>query len=112
RIEFDQIYREHLANVYRALGMAPPAELSHPILQLQVDETHTPPQSAIAPTVNGIVDSYFEWLGAGIYRVDHRSGSMHGKRALVRNVYYGADHSSVFLRVDFAEEAAALEKLE
>ena len=112
RIEFDQIYREHLANVYRALGMAPPAELSRPILQLEVDETHTPPSGAIQPKINGVVDSYFEWLGAGIYRVDRRSGSMHGKRALVRHVYYGADENNVFLRVDFEEEAAALERLE
>jgi alpha-amylase/alpha-mannosidase (GH57 family) len=112
RIEFDQIYREHLANVYRALGMTPPAELSVPILRTQADETHTPPSAAITPTINGTVDSYFEWLGAGVYRVDRRSGSMHGKRALVRDVYYGANDSSVFLRVDFEEDAAALEKLE
>jgi alpha-amylase/alpha-mannosidase (GH57 family) len=111
-IEFDQIYREHLANVYRALGMAPPAELSHPILQLEVAETHTPPSSAIRPTINGIIDSYFEWLGAGVYRVDRRSGSMHGKRALVKNVYYGADETNVFLRVDFEEEGESLERLE
>jgi alpha-amylase/alpha-mannosidase (GH57 family) len=112
RIEFDQIYREHLANVYRAVGITPPAELSQPILQIQIDETHTAPSSAITPIVNGMVDSYFEWLGAGVYRVDQRSGSMHGKRALVRDVYYGANDTSVFLRVDFEEDAAALEKLE
>ncbi len=112
RIEFDQIYREHLANVYRALGLAPPAELSHPILQLPVDETHTQPSSAITPTINGVVDSYFEWMGAGVYRVDRRSGSMHGKRELVKDVYYGANDTNLFLRVDFEEDAATLENLE
>ena len=32
RPEFDQLYRDHLSNVYRALGEEPPAHLSRPIL--------------------------------------------------------------------------------
>src|SRR4051812_25124048 len=79
-IEFDQIYREHLANVYRALGKPTPLELSHPILHTVKPETQTLPEGPVFPRINGLVDSYFEWMGAGIYRVDQRSGSMHGKR--------------------------------
>jgi hypothetical protein len=110
--EFDQIYREHLANVYRSLGIPTPPELSIPILQIARDEALTLPLGPITPTINGVVDSYFEWLGAGIYRVDPRSGSMHGKRALVNEVRFGADDATVFLRVDFLEGTAALEGLE
>jgi len=112
RVEFDQIYREHLANVYRALGITPPVELSRPILKIQDEETHTAPLGPIAPRVNGTVDSYFEWLGAGLYKVDQRQGSMHGKRALLKEVRYGTDGELLFLRVDFEEEAAKLENLE
>jgi hypothetical protein len=111
-VEFDQIYREHLANVYRALGIPTPAELSLPILKITREETITPPQGPVAPTINGVVDSYFEWLGAGVYKVDQRSGSMHGKRALVREVRYGANGPQVFLRIDFAEDLDKLEGLE
>jgi alpha-amylase/alpha-mannosidase (GH57 family) len=111
-IEFDQIYREHLANVYRALGVPTPPELSLPILKIWKEEPVTPPLGPISPTVNGVVDSYFEWLGAGVYRVDQRSGSMHGKRALVREVHFGANSANLFLRIDFAEDAAAIEGLE
>jgi alpha-amylase/alpha-mannosidase (GH57 family) len=35
RLEFDALYREHLSNVYRALGLAVPEELSHPILLMR-----------------------------------------------------------------------------
>jgi alpha-amylase/alpha-mannosidase (GH57 family) len=112
RVEFDQIYREHLANVYRALGITPPVELSRPILKSQAEEAQTPALGPISPTVNGTVDSYFEWLGAGVYKVDQRQGSMHGKRQLVKEVRYGTDGDSVFLRVDFGEEPKALENLE
>jgi alpha-amylase/alpha-mannosidase (GH57 family) len=112
RVDFDQIYREHLANVYRALGLAAPPELSRPILRIEAEVSHTPASGPISPTINGVVDSYFEWLGAGIYRVDRRSGSMHGKRALVKELRFGANASNLFLRIDFAEDAAALEGLE
>jgi hypothetical protein len=76
------------------------------------EETQSAPLGPIKPVINGIVDSYFEWLGAGIYRVDIRSGSMHGKRALVREVRYGASDSTAFLRIDFLEGNAAVEGLE
>jgi alpha-amylase/alpha-mannosidase (GH57 family) len=112
RVEFDQIYREHLANVYRALGIKPPMELSQPILHVQTEVNHTPPLGPISPVVNGVIDSYFEWLGAGVYKVDPRQGAMHGKRALVKAVHYGANHDFAFLRVDFEEDASKLENLE
>jgi hypothetical protein len=37
---------------------------------------------------------------------------MHGKRALVREVRYGASEEYLYLRIDFAEDAASLEGLE
>lgn len=105
RIEFDQIYREHLANVYKALGIPPPPELSIPILKTEiVQAAHTAPTGRIDPNVNGVIDSYFEWMGAGVYRVDARQGSMHGKRELVREVRYGANSEKIFVRVDFTDE--------
>jgi alpha-amylase/alpha-mannosidase (GH57 family) len=101
RIEFDQLYRSHLANVYRFLGMTPPEELSRPILRVAVEEVCIEPSGAIRPTIDGEVTSYFEWLGAGTYRVDERSGSMHGKKFLVSDVLFGSDGRNLFVRLDF-----------
>jgi alpha-amylase/alpha-mannosidase (GH57 family) len=101
RVEFDQLYRSHLANVYRFLNLSPPEELSRPILRVAVSALHEPPSGPIQPVIDGEVTSYFEWLGAGLYRVDERSGSMHGKKFLVREVYYGSDSRNLYLRVDF-----------
>ncbi|MGD0498056.1 MAG: glycoside hydrolase family 57 protein [Bryobacteraceae bacterium] len=101
REEFDQLYRSHLANVYRFLGQAPPEELSRPILRTAVPETQIAPCGAIAPTIDGRVTSYFEWIGAGIYRADQRSGSMHGKKFLVNEAQFGSDGAHFYLRLDF-----------
>jgi alpha-amylase/alpha-mannosidase (GH57 family) len=101
REEFDQLYRSHLANVYRFLNLMPPEELSRPILRVAVQAVQIAPSAPISPIIDGEVTSYFEWMGAGIYRVDERSGSMHGKKFLVREVQFGSDGAHLFVRVDF-----------
>lgn len=104
RIEFDELFRGHLANVYLALGRTPPNELSSPILNMALAvESHVHPTGPVHPAIDGCVTSYFEWLGAGIYRVDARSGSMHGKRFLAREMHYGTDSENLYVRVDFHE---------
>ncbi len=105
RPEFDQLFRDHLANVYLALRLPPPEELSRPILKVCVNEFRQVPSGPVRPTIDGDVTSYFEWLGAGIYRVDGRSGAMHGQRFFVRELHYGSDGQSLFLRLDFVENS-------
>ncbi len=101
RVEFDQLFRSHLANVYRFLNLAPPEDLSRPILRVATQAVCVDPSGAIRPTIDGEVTSYFEWIGAGSYRVDERSGSMHGKKFLFAEAQYGSDGASLFLRLDF-----------
>jgi alpha-amylase/alpha-mannosidase (GH57 family) len=101
RVEFDQLYRSHLANVYRFLNLAPPEELSRPILRMAAPEVHIEPTGSIRPVIDGEVTSFFEWLGAGVCRVDERSGAMHGATVVARELQYGTDGASFFLRLDF-----------
>ena len=44
---------------------------------------------------------YFEWIGAGTCHADARSGSMHGKKFLVKEAHFGSDGANFYLRVDF-----------
>ncbi len=106
RADFDQLYREHLANVYRALGVRAPDELARPILKAAHADFHEPPVSPIRATIDGEVTSYYEWMGAGHYRVDVRSGSMHGRIPLVRDLLYGSDGSRLYLRLDLIDNAS------
>jgi len=102
RPEFDELYREHLSNVYRALGLDPPARLSYPILQAQEGELHEPPSNSIDVTLDGEVTSAFEWMGAGRFRPDQRSGAMHGGGSVAREMFYGSDGKKLFVRLDAA----------
>ena len=101
RPEFDQLFRSHLANVYHFLNLTPPEELSRPILRVSVPDVRVEPTGAIHPVIDGEVTSYFEWIGAGSYRVDERSGSMHSKKYVVKEVLFGSEGAHFFLRVDF-----------
>ncbi|HTM47387.1 MAG TPA: glycoside hydrolase family 57 protein [Bryobacteraceae bacterium] len=101
RPEFDALYRNHLANVYRALDLQPPEELCRPILRMAAAGRRIEPNGPVYATIDGKVSSYFEWMGAGQIQVDGRSGSMHGNRSPVREAYYGADGEHLFLRLDF-----------
>jgi len=53
--------------------------------------------------VDGEVTSYFEWLGAGVYVPDYRSGSMHGGARCVEALYYGLNGRALYLRLDLNE---------
>jgi alpha-amylase/alpha-mannosidase (GH57 family) len=110
RPEFDQLYRDHLANVYRALGLVPPEALAHSILRSsQVGEIHETPQNPIHITLDGEITSYFEWMGAGRYRPDPRSGAMHGGSPPAREMYYGCDGQRLAIRLDGVSAAAAIQ---
>jgi hypothetical protein len=83
--------------------LPPPEELSRPILKMLAEEIRVDPEGLIKPTIDGKITSYFEWLGAGVYRMDGPSGSMHGKQSTAREAHYGADGERLYLRIDFEE---------
>jgi alpha-amylase/alpha-mannosidase (GH57 family) len=101
--EFDLLYRKHLSNIYRLLGASPPDELAVPIKRPRVRALMVAPSGRIEPRVDGEVTNYFEWLGAGLYVPDDRSGSMHGAAAFIEALYYGYSHDALFLRVDLSQ---------
>jgi alpha-amylase/alpha-mannosidase (GH57 family) len=96
RIEFDRLFREHLANVYRLLGDSVPAELSCSLLKPHEPE-HRAPSGMIQPVIDGKQTSYMEWTNAGRYRAVHRSGPIHAKRSPIGQLLYGSDGNNLFL---------------
>jgi alpha-amylase/alpha-mannosidase (GH57 family) len=105
RVEFDELYRAHLANVYAALDLTAPEALSRPIINVRENASVIQPMSRIYPKIDGLISSYFEWMGAGQYRVATRGGSMHGKRFVFSQLHFGTDGQRLYLRVDFTSGA-------
>jgi alpha-amylase/alpha-mannosidase (GH57 family) len=93
RVEFDQLYRDHLSNVYRALGLDPPPALSQPILGYsETHDLHQPPTGPFDPG---------DWSGAGRYRPAMKSGAMH-QSPIAQEMLYGTDGGRVRIRLEGA----------
>ena len=98
--EFDALYRKHLTGVYRAVGKIAPDELAKPIKRQPEHALHLVPSEYLRVDVNGRDSSYFEWLGAGLYSPERRSGAMHGRTFYLRELRYGFEIDRLCLRLD------------
>jgi alpha-amylase/alpha-mannosidase (GH57 family) len=103
-LEFDDLFRRHLRNVYRLLEKPVPDELFVSNITVgaaaaaQADAT-----GLISPQIDGEETSYFEWLGAGLLEVREVAGAMHQadrRQAALTAVRFGFDQSMMYVRLD------------
>jgi alpha-amylase/alpha-mannosidase (GH57 family) len=104
-LEFDDLFRRHLRNVYRLLGKPVPDELfvSNISAGAAAGPPERPPTGLLKPTLDGEETTYFEWLGAGLLEVRQVVGAMHQaeRRAPVMSlIQFGFDRERLYLRVD------------
>jgi len=98
RGEFDRLFREHLAGVYRLLGERVPPELGYSLLKPQ-PPAHRAPGGMIQPVIDGKQSSRTEWANAGRYKAAHTSGPMHSQRVPIQELQYGSDGQNLYLWV-------------
>jgi alpha-amylase/alpha-mannosidase (GH57 family) len=103
-LEFDEVFRRHVRNVYRALDRPVPEELFVTnISTAPPDVRIEAPTGLIQPAVDGEMTSYFEWLGAGCVEASRTAGAMHqvmDRATIVTIVQFGAGLRDLFIRVD------------
>ncbi|QVW35034.1 glycoside hydrolase [Geobacter sulfurreducens] len=97
---FDRLFRRHLMNVYRLLGLDVPRELFEPIKKTTPAGLVREPAALITPQVNGRVDDYFEWLAAGLFDLSKQSSAMHAAESLFQSFFYGFDRKNLYFRLD------------
>lgn len=94
---FDQLFREHVAGIYKALNEPIPPEVLQPIEDHTRHREHLP-ESFIHPIIDGIGDEQ-DWDKAGCIEIGGARGTMHQSSALQR-LFYGWDHLNFYLRFD------------
>jgi alpha-amylase/alpha-mannosidase (GH57 family) len=97
---FDLLFRRHLMNVYRMLGVDIPQELYEPIKKKGPAGFVREPAALITPDISGFVTDYFEWLAAGLYDLTRQSSAMHAAESLLQSFFYGFDRTALFFRID------------
>jgi alpha-amylase/alpha-mannosidase (GH57 family) len=103
-LEFDELFRRHLRNVYRSLEKPIPEELFVTNITTQPPSAEISPATGlIQPVIDGEVTSYFEWVGAGCVDGSATVGAMHqvsDRPDGVALVEFGFDLENLYLRVD------------
>jgi alpha-amylase/alpha-mannosidase (GH57 family) len=108
--EFDRLFRTHLRNVWRHMGLPAPEQLSQPICAfaaLPETELVTQPRALLSPTIDGTVTDFFEWRGAGIINTQPPLGAMWKADGLFTSLQFGWNQDLLCLRFDVDQAAAA-----
>lgn len=98
---FDYLFREHLKNVYRFLGMEVPTYLDYPLISVFTKPSRYP-QKKISPKIDGKAEiDDEEWLNAGC--IDIPDGPILQENKLFDKICYGSDENNFYLRLYLSE---------
>ncbi len=97
---FDQLFREHLQALYRALNEPIPSSLHHPLEPHNIP-TNQRPEGFIHPIINGKAD-WQDWQNGGRIEINAVRGTMHQSSMAFQRLWYGLDHFNFYLRLDFS----------
>ncbi len=97
---FDELFRTHLANVYRNLGLEAPEVLRNSIIAAEQAGTLTPPVAFISPVLDGKITHFYEWQESGHFNVGRAGSTMHRNDRMLQNIHYGFDLHHLYLRLD------------
>ena len=97
-LEFDELFRKHLIDIFKLMKQDPPSWLLVPIAHDQSRQSMIEPQHYITPVIDGQFSSIFEWHGAGVIYEDRYYSTMDMKRTVDR-VYFGMDKLFVYFAI-------------
>ena len=91
---WDALFRTHLRNAYKLAGLAPPPQVSEPVIDGLALGSDCAPLRAINPAQDGAE----EWRSAGIAEVGAALGAMRPPASSVSRIFYGAGGGRLHLR--------------
>ncbi|MEQ1851004.1 MAG: glycoside hydrolase family 57 protein [Chthoniobacteraceae bacterium] len=97
---FDDLFREHLKNVYLLCGETPPPKLDWTLLSAEAIALYTRPTRQLSPQINGSIAPFFEWMGAGRYLAGSEQGSMFRDDRFLRVIRFACDTQRLHLRFE------------
>ncbi|MBD2691719.1 glycoside hydrolase [Anabaena catenula] len=100
---FDQLFREHLYGIYKALNEPIPGYLRKAVELHEARIDHRP-AGFIHPVIDGKGDEQ-DWDKAGRIEVGGARGTMHNS-SLIQRLWYGVDHLNFYVRIDFKNGVA------
>jgi hypothetical protein len=100
---FDELFRRHVINIYRALAKPVPEELLVSNITTQAPPADVyRPTGFIRPVIDGELTNYFEWVGSGGVEVPSVGDAMHEvteRTASITLVEFGFDLENLYVKV-------------
>ena len=103
---FDDLFRQHLKNVYTICGAVAPAALDRAIAGTRVVPLYHVPERLISPSLDG-TGSFFDWIGAGSYTPGGEQSAMYRAERLITQIQFGNSEETLFVRVELDRPAVA-----
>jgi len=95
--EFDELFRSHLIEIYLLMNIAPPYDLYTPIISDRSGEDFMlQPKFSIEPIINGLHNTFFEWVGSGSVDETKLFSTMDRVRGPVAKIRYGQNSNKIF----------------
>ncbi|MEK7270502.1 MAG: glycoside hydrolase family 57 protein [Planctomycetota bacterium] len=107
---FDELFRKHLAGVYRAFGDPPPAFLLEPVRRPRIPTASKPrePSGFLNITLDGALTHYFEWRAGARFHWREDIGAIERQtEPAILSTHWGFDAETLYLRADFSSSAPA-----
>jgi alpha-amylase/alpha-mannosidase (GH57 family) len=102
-LEFDDLFRRHVRNIYRAIDVPVPEELYVSNITTRPPSSDVePPSALIHPIIDGEATSYFEWIGAGSVEIVPVGDAMHEVSArtnTVSGIEFGFDQENLYVKI-------------
>ncbi|MHB1843888.1 MAG: glycoside hydrolase family 57 protein [Deltaproteobacteria bacterium] len=102
--EFDALFRAHLTEACRALGVEIPEAIRRPLSAAAVRQRSLgglrAPDALLRPTIDGRISVYGEWAGAGLLPAEPSRGSMYQGDPPFTCLRYGFDERCFYFRLD------------
>ena len=95
---FDDLFRQHLKNVYTLCGHVPPPELDRPVIGGTAVALYRKPRHLLNPTLDGGDGHFFEWAGAGHYLAGSEQGAMFRDDRFLKDIRFGSTAHQLVIR--------------
>ncbi len=96
-VEFDELFRSHLIEIYLLMNISPPNDLYVPIISDRGGENFLlQPKAPIKPSINGHQNTFFEWVGCGIVDETKLFSTMDRVRGPIEIIRYGHSEKQIY----------------
>jgi len=102
-MEFDYLFRRHLAWAFQKLGEPVPEFLNEPVKSSSYAALVREPTDFIKPEIDGEITHFYEWSNAGFYDVEEPGTAMYNSQQFLKGIHFGFDDDNFYLRLDHVQ---------